>query len=493
LATETHTTSSRAARSVWAIALNQAPQIIGAILYIALIPRTLGAEVYGQFAFVFAIFAIFQMLGELGYQEIFSRFVPEVRQHSGEAGVRAMFRALFGVKLVIGLGLGVSATLVALFLATWLTPLHALLLGLAVMARVWTMVAFPLLLGLGETLKWSVETAWRQIVMTFLLLGIVQTHSLTLVLSAMLADEVLFLALGLWWVRGWFGNWTLSEREVGRSLSGKLEVGIWDLLRFGLTFALANFALTLMFRISPIVVEKLTGSRTEVGFLDLAQGGLLLIYALLGQVAYAFVPILTHAHLAGRANEMPLWLGRIVRYSGLLVALAAGGMLAVAGPIAPILFGKGFEPAANTMRAVAIGLLPLPIAWVSVVMSAVEKRPAHSVRAAFTGLIVFLAASFALKGYASAGIGFAFGLGLTGYAIGFGANAGRAVRAGGVGWGVTVGAASLFLVFLIFPIQSLFLALVAWAGVALLYTLAIFSLRVVTFGEVRQILRALRR
>lgn len=459
-------------------------------MFIVLAPRALGTEIYGQFAFVFAVFSIFQILGELGYQEIFSRFVPEVRQQSGEAGVRALFRSLFGLKLLIGLGLGLAAVVAALLLARWLMPVQALLIGLAVVARVWTMATFPLLLGLGETLKWSVEVAWRQAVALVSLLIIVRPPSLTLVLVAMLVHELFFLLLGVWWTRAWFQGGAPAESKFG---TWGLGLGILDFLRFGLTFALANFALTLMFRISPIVVEKLTGSPAEISFLDLAQGGLLLIYALLGQVAYAFVPILTHAHLEGRAEELPLWLGRIARYTGMLVALAAGGMWAVAAPITPLLFGVGFEPAANTIRAVAIGLLPLPVAWMAVVLSAVEKRPAHSVRAAFTGLGVFLVASLGLRAYASAGIGLAFGVGLIGYAAGFGTNAGRVIRAGGWRWAITVGATVLFGGFLLRPPTSLVGALTAWAAVAGVYSVIMFMGRVTTVAEVRQILSALRR
>ena len=94
-----------AARSLSAIAFNQIAQLAGSLLFVALVPRALGTEVYGQLAFAFALTAILQMLGELGSQEIFSRFLPEVRRGQGAAGVRAMVRGLFGARLVIGLAL----------------------------------------------------------------------------------------------------------------------------------------------------------------------------------------------------------------------------------------------------------------------------------------------------------------------------------------------------------------------------------------------------
>ncbi len=480
-------TSAAAVRSVSAILFNQLPQVVGSVLYVAFVPRILRTEVYGQLAFAFALIAIFQMFGELGYQEIFSRFLPETRRREGEAGVRAMIGGLFTVKAAAGLGLGLLTGLTARLLAGWLTPAQAALIGLAVALRIWTMAPFALLLGLGETGKWSVETTWRQIAVTLLTLALVRRPSLTVALIAMVVHEFIFLGLGLWWTRKWIGKgaWVISHWN--------LEFGIWNLLRFGLTFSLANFALVVMFRISLIVVEQLTGSHPEVGFFDLALGGLLLVYTFLGQVAYAFVPILTHLHLDGERAEAEAWLGRFVRYAAIIVGLAVGGMWAIAGPVAPLLFGAGFEPAADTIRAIGVGLLPLPVAWAAVILSAVEKRPAHKVRAALTGLGVFLIGAVILRGYASAGIALAFGLGLIGYAAGFSQGAVRAVRAGGAGWGIALGATILFSIFLFVSFSSLLSAFAAWLGIAAVYAILMLGLRVVRPGELRQMLRVFRR
>jgi hypothetical protein len=240
-------------------------------------------------------------------------------------------------------------------------------------------------------------------------------------------------------------------------------------------------------------VEALTGSHAEVGYFDLALGGLLLVYTFLGQVAYAFVPILTRLHLEANVAEADVWLGRFVRHAGVTVALAAGGIWAIAGPATPLLFGPGYEPTANTLRAIAVGLLPLPIAWGAMIHSTVHKRPAHKVRAALIGLGLFCVGAWALRTYASSGIALAFGLALAGYAAGFGQSALRALRAGGLGWGVTLGTTSLFVIMFLVTFSSLLIAFAAWAGVALVYGAVVVALRVVSMSEIRQVIRALRR
>jgi len=474
--------SHAAARSVSAIFLNQVPQVAGSVLFVLLIPRGLGTEIYGRLTFCFAFTTIFQICGDLGYAEIFARFLPEVRLHSGEAGMRVLVRKLFGFKTLVGLGLGLLAGLIALRLETWITLAQAALIGLAVAIRIGAVAPFTLLLGLGQTAKWSVEATWRQIVVTVLLLATLGLPSLTLSLGVIVIHEIIFLGLGLWWTREW-----ISLKSVSRPPSSVLRPS--SLLRFGFIFSLANIALVIMFRFSLIVTEKLTGSRPEVGFFDLALGALLLIYTLLGQIAYAFVPILTRLHLADRLQESEVWLGRFVRYATLFVVLAAGGMWAVSAPAAPLLFGAAFEPTANALRAIAVGLLPLPLAWAGVILSTLEKRPLRKAWAALIGLAAFLVGAVALRHQGAVGMSFAFAGALTGYTLGFGSSLGRAVRAGGVGWGIALGAAILFTPLFFFKFSSLVVALIAWAFVTLVYGLIVLALRVVTLAEVGQMIR----
>ncbi len=480
-----------AARSIWAIAFNQVAQVAGSVLFVALVPRRLGTEVYGQLAYAFALITILQMLGELGYQEIFSRFLPEVRHSQGAAGVRALARGLMSVRLAAGLGLGLVTLAAARLAAGWLAPPQIALMGLSVTLRVFAMGPFALLLGLGQTLKWSVDTTWRQLVVTGLMLLLVPRPSLTLALAALAVQEALFLAIGVWWAREWlFGS---PEAAPPRAKTLKPRRMTSDLLRFGLAFSIANFALVLLFRISPIMVETLTGSHSETGYFDLALGGLLFLYTLLAQVAYAFVPILTQLRLAQRPLEAAAWLGRVVRYSAMLMALGLGGMWAVATPVAPLLFGAGFAPAAGTIRMMALGLLPLPIAWAGVCLSTVDKRPRQKLWAALAGLVVFLLAALALRGGASAGIALAFALALLGYALGFGPSAVVAARTGGPGWAAATAGAAVFVPLFFWRPASLPLALAVWAGLAGVYLAGMLAARVATASEVRAVLGVVRR
>lgn len=490
------------ARSVSAIGVNHVAQVVGGVLFVLLVPRALGPEVYGQLAYAFAFTVIFQMLGELGYQEIFSRFVPEADERGGAAAVKRLARELFAVKGVAGVVLGVLATVAASRATAWMTDPDAVLIGVSVTVRIWAMAVFPLLLGLGQAGRWSVESTWRQLAVTLLLLWVFRAKTLTAGLAALAAHEVLFLWLGWWWARGHLAtrggdgerkdslDAHASPASVRRSELPEHTHDLVAMLKLGAVFAVANFTLAAMFRVSPLAVEWLTGSSAEVGYFDLALGGLLLVYTLLGQLAFAFVRPLVELQMAGRQLEAELWLGRFVRYGTLLVVMAAGGMWAVAAPLAPVLFGRGFEPAAATILAIAWGLLPLPVAWGAVVLSTLEKQPLVKVRAALLGLAAFAGASAVFREASSVGVALAFSFALLGYTSGFGARALRAVRAGGPGWLIGLGAGLAFGLVGVFPPAGY--GLIRWAIAAAIYSAIVVGLRVIPMREMAAVVRIVR-
>jgi O-antigen/teichoic acid export membrane protein len=175
------------------------------------------------------------------------------------------------------------------------------------------------------------------------------------------------------------------------------------------------------------------------------------------------------------------------------VALAVGGMWAVATPLAPLLFGEDFGPAAETQRMMALALLPVPMAWAGVTLTALERRPRRKLWAALVGMAVFVVAAVWLRGLASPGIALAFGLAMLGYAAGFGRSAAHAVRAGGLSWGFALAGTGLFAPLFFTRFDSVHLALGAWFGLACVYLTLMLAARVARPGELRMFLATWRK
>jgi O-antigen/teichoic acid export membrane protein len=473
---------SDAARRLSAVGIHQIAQVVGGMAFAALIPRHYGPDVYGQFAFVFALINVFQMIGESGYQEIFSRYLPEIRAQAGELAARAaawqllLFKATFG--LVVGtLALGSSA-----WLAEWLTGWDLVWITVAVTVRVWISGPFPLLLGLGQTAKWAIENTWRQLVLLGLIVLVVPARTLTSALLALAMHEILFLLLGLWWARAWI----FGQRPASDALPAQYGLGV--LLRFGLSFALANLGFVALFRVSPVLVGEFTGSSVETGYFDLSLGALLLIFLFLTSVAYAFIPLLTQLRLAQRAEaEIDLWLGRFVRYGGVLVAIVAGGIWAVAEGLAGTVLGEGFAPAAGAFRGAAIGLVPTPVVLAATLISTVDKRPLDKLWASLFGLAAFGAFAWVWRDSGAATLAYGFVIALAASAVGFGPSTWRVVRA--AGWGGLKALAPLiaYLPVALWPQANLLLGLGQWALLTIPAVGLAFVLRAISLAEARAI------
>jgi hypothetical protein len=128
-----------------------------------------------------------------------------------------------------------------------------------------------------------------------------------------------------------------------------------------------------------------------------------------------------------------------------------------------------------------------------VCQSAVDKRPRRKLWAALAGMVVFLIAAALLRQWASAGIALAFALAMLGYALGFGHGAVEAARAGGPGWLAATVGTLIFLPLLLWPSESLGLALAAWAGLALVYLAAMLAAGVASRDEVAGLVAGIRK
>ena len=68
--------SSRFATTASVISMHKVVQIVGAAVTVVLVPRLLGPEQYGRFAFVLSLTFLGAILADFGTLDVFGRFVP---------------------------------------------------------------------------------------------------------------------------------------------------------------------------------------------------------------------------------------------------------------------------------------------------------------------------------------------------------------------------------------------------------------------------------
>ena len=376
------------------VSLHKAVQIVGSMVTVVLVPRLLGVEGYGRFAFVLSLAYLGQILGDFGTLDVFGRFAPGM---TGEQTRRLYMRTL-SFKLVVGPGCGIITATAALFLGDWMRLEWAALLGLSVALHIVAWVPFQLSLGLNRVGAWMTEQAWRQWVLLVTLLLLFPLLGFTGVLLSLVVMETIFCLLGLWYARD---HW--QRKELG-----------WDwafyrpFVRAGAGFFLANMTVVALYRSGPVLVEILTGQIAQVGYIDLAIGLFLMVYVTVSQFAQSLIPTLGRLRADGDRAAARRVLGSFMRISLLITILGTSAVWLLADWAVPVVFGVEFKPAAPAMRWISLGMPLAVLAWTGNIVATVSGRGADKFGASLAGLVVFLLASLLLvpdHGAAGAALG----------------------------------------------------------------------------------------
>ncbi|NOX60926.1 MAG: hypothetical protein GXP42_03125 [Chloroflexi bacterium] len=382
--------------------MHKGAQILGAFAFAALVPRSLGAELFGQLSFVLSLSLLLQMPGDLGGLDIIGRFVPGWAQEdeSGRRKIVWLTWHLIALRLLIGLAVTLVSVPLAPRLASWLTPLDGLLIGLSAAIRLLSWTPFHLSFGLGRMGRWSVELAWRQLVMTPFLLAFAR-WGVTGLLAGLALSEALFLLLGHYWIRPYLRVQSFDWPALR------------PYLRFGAGFFLANIVIVALYRLGPVLLEVLARNTVAVGYFNLGVSVYMMLLVILTQYMSSFVPMLSLFHRRGELAAAQRWLDRMVRYTAVLMGVIIIGMFMLMPAVAPLLFGADFAPVTRIMLLLALALLAQPLVWAGRYAAVSFGHPRAAFYATLFGLLAFLAVSPALMPrFAADGAALALGFGV---------------------------------------------------------------------------------
>ena len=337
-----------AVRNVSTVSLHKAAQLVGQVAAVAIIPRLLGAEDHGYFAFFLSWVFLAQILGDLGTPEVMSRFVPALSL----AETKQLYGRTLFFKILIGLVCG--------------------------------LVPFNLLLGRNQVGLWMVEQAWRQWVLLLLIIPLYPLLGLGGTIWAWTLMEIIFTVLGLWWARAY---WEPAAFGLDWDY-------LWPYLEFGFGFAVANLISALLYRSGPVLVETLTRQTAEAGFMNLAIGLFMMPYLLLTQIAFSFVPTVSDLYARGQFKQVQQWVQTFVSVSWLIgwLGVLAVWLLADWGVV--FVFGPDYAPAAAPLKWISLSFPPAGLLWGAYLVAMVTGQGQLRLWASVAALGSFLALSF---------------------------------------------------------------------------------------------------
>ena len=502
--------SSRAA--VWnfsIVGFNKLAQTVGSIAFVLLIPKMLGAEQFGQFAFVTSLLIIASRVGDLGMEDVLVRFIPESVSADKDEAVRRLAGRLMAVRLALGLFSGLAAAIWALNTTTWMTPLQGVLIGLTISLYVLALLPFEILLGLGQAGKWTFNSSWRQfaLILTLGLLFQVLDLGFDGVILALFVNQVFFVSLGLWWARAY-----LSWRHIRFDW-----LTLRPYLMAGGVFFAANLFLAAVHRGGALAIEVLTHDTAQIGFFDLGTSIYLMLFLSMTQAMIAVLPLASNLHAAGEQREVGRWFALLQRFGVVLAMMIVGGVWGLAPVLVGPVFGEAFQPAIGTMRLSILALAVMMLGYPAGMLSVVWREPHIRFWSTLCALAASLATMSAIPVWGANGAALAMVVGVMVYVLVIWYFVRRRIQQVrplvGLAWGKGMLALVLGLVYLplfaldTFSLESKLLSplagggsltaaiLVATAATTLataVYLVLVFVFKVVSLHEIRLILRTLK-
>ena len=353
----------------------------GLILFLAVIPRSMGPEEYGNFAVVISLLAMFTLAGALGGVAIFGRFVPEYYADDQPDRVNALFTQLFVFRLILTLPLMVLLYFLLMHLHPDITAEVGLAAVLAYFFGTISMSCFQLFYGQNRMGLWLFHDSSSRLLLVILLAMYWRNFDMKNAVYSMAIIEFILVFPALFWVRKCFDI---------RSAVEQLPT-LAPHLKFGLTFFASNLLLMVIWRSGEVIIVSFSGDSEQVAFYNLANSIFLAFNALFAQIGTILLPSVNVLHTSGQLKKKEKWLSYFLKYITVATFLVLIVISAIGEPMLAMLLGHGFSSEVTiNLIIILISLLPLNLVRLGIITSVVNDKLRENFIMAFIAMISFL-------------------------------------------------------------------------------------------------------
>ncbi len=365
------------------------------LLSVGVIPRLMGDEVYGRYAFFVSVYVVLEYFSDIGITQIFGRFIPDFEANGEQPRTNRLFRGF----LVYGVTLSLVLVAVMLGLSRWRSfdsfpPIWFLIMALQLIFSQVQGILFAFLYGTNQIARYSAKEVMRSAFTFFLVLGLYLAFGLTGALCGLVVNEMIITGIGIHWTRTrLFGAWQpIRFRDFK------------PYFLFGLRFYIPVFLFGAMPRIGNVYVRWLTHSDEQVAYFDIANQFLLLTATFLGLILSTLIPSLSALYSKDRHDTIDDYHRQALTYCGVAVFLACNALGWLGRDAVALVLGPSFAPVFGNAMILVPAIFPSLLAYVGVNYTILKKQPkvyALAVIAGFTTLTV--ACLMLIPRFASAG------------------------------------------------------------------------------------------
>ncbi|MFN7923110.1 MAG: lipopolysaccharide biosynthesis protein [Bryobacteraceae bacterium] len=281
--------------------------------FVAVIPRLMGPETYGQFSLIQSMTLWFTALSGMGAVSMMTRFVPAFLARGDHAGLRRLVSGMLALRLGNGLAAGLVYAVLASFWLGDLSSLTLLFVAGAIAGRTVGNLPYTLLLGLNQGARWETGELTRRVLGLFFAAAGFSIAGLTGATAGLFAAEAVVIAVGYAWTHEY-----VSWRDI-RIDRAFLE----PYLRFSAGFFAANVLMMLFHQGGAAIVKLLAGGYAETGYYHMAFHFYLTVTAAVWRLVCTFGPMLSSLREREQHADLRLWAERLLSFLGVASILGA--------------------------------------------------------------------------------------------------------------------------------------------------------------------------
>lgn len=356
-------------------------------LYVMLVPRIMGPEIYGELAFLISIITIAASLVNIGIGDIFGRFIPEHEAKNEWQGINSLFTNMLALKTIISATVSIVLYLMLnLAYGDRFSPVYFMLVVITVMIIDWESAFYSLLFGLNKLVKFSLREPIRRMLSLALVLILFHYYGLLGAIGSTFLVETSMLVLGFFLTRNYFH---FKDFRVNLSI-------LIPYLKFGFILYVSGFLLIFWQRFGNILIDILIGKPEEIAFFDIANNIFLVFMSITIIAINSLVPMFTKFLITAKEYKMVIWSDRIIKYMIILNVIFFSSLVFVGSDIIPLLIGSDYAEVFPNVVVLLFGLFPMSLAQMGFVYSVVYKKPQRYFLALCLAIVTFLIFSLIL-------------------------------------------------------------------------------------------------
>lgn len=362
------------------------------IVFVLTIPKMMGPDAYGKYAFFASILVILGVITQFGTIETLGRYIILLNQDKSAINrlvLNVIFLRTFTIILI-----GISLISIFFLFFTFEDVKFYIIILIAALIYVIEGTLYNLLYGLNDISKFATRDLFRRFFNLLFIIVMFHFFNLYGAILAILVSEIALLIFAI--------NWTKKYLNLKKF---KFDIVILKpYIKFAFPFYISFIIVSFLHYLGNPLIQFISKNTSEVAVYDVANQAFLTFWMFINYIFSAMIPVFTTLLAKKNENKIIKWSSLMLKYTGIAGIILFGSILLIGNNITTLIFGIEYQKVFTNVVILFFGLFVNLISQIGMVYSIIYKEAKNYFIANVVSLIIYLLASLILiPHYASIG------------------------------------------------------------------------------------------